>query len=57
MSELTAGRVIFGPDDCERLLGVTALESVGSTMDPANQCPKQLPAVPLKRVSIAKKGR
>ena len=29
MGEITAGRVIFGPDDATPLLGVTALESVG----------------------------
>ena len=27
MGEITAGRVIFGPNDAEPLLGVTALES------------------------------
>src|SRR5712691_11820343 len=29
MGELTSGRVIFGPEDSEPILGVTALESVG----------------------------
>jgi clan AA aspartic protease len=48
MGELTAGRIIFGPDDCEPLLGVTALESVGITVDPANGQLKRLPAIPLK---------
>lgn len=48
MGEITAGRVIFGPDDAEPLLGVTALESVGFTIDPANQTLKRLPAVSLK---------
>jgi clan AA aspartic protease len=48
MGELTSGRVIFGPDNCEPLLGVTALESVGIVVDPANQRLKRLPAVPLK---------
>ena len=28
MGEFTSGRLIFGPDDGEPLLGVTALESV-----------------------------
>src|SRR5262249_52577214 len=37
MGEITSGRVIFGPEDCEPLLGVTALESVGILVDPANQ--------------------
>src|SRR5712692_11333286 len=48
MGDVTAGRVIFGPDDCEPLLGVTALESVGIVVDPATQQLKRLPAVPLK---------
>jgi clan AA aspartic protease len=48
MGEVTAGRVIFGPDDAEPLLGATALESVGITVDPANRRLKRLPAIPLK---------
>lgn len=48
MNETTAGRVIFGPDDVEPILGVTALESAGITVDPANQQLKRLPAIPLK---------
>ena len=48
MGEITAGRVIFGPDNAEPLLGVTALESVGITVDPATRTLKRLPAIPLK---------
>ena len=48
MGEITAGRVIFGPDNIEPILGVTALESVGITIDPANRTLKRLPAIPLK---------
>lgn len=48
MGEITAGRVIFGADNVEPLLGVTALESVGILVDPANQTLKRLPAIPLK---------
>jgi clan AA aspartic protease len=48
MGELTSGRIIFGPDTCEPLLGVTALESVGITVEPATQRLKRLPAIPLK---------
>lgn len=48
MGEITAGRVIFGPDDAEPILGVTVLESVGITVDPANRTLKRLPAIPLK---------
>ena len=48
MGEITAGRIVFGPDDVAPILGVTALESVGITVDPATQTPKRLPAVRLK---------
>ena len=48
MGEITTGRVIFGPDDVEPILGMTALESVGITIDPANRTLKRLPAIPLK---------
>ena len=48
MGELTSGRVLFGPENCEPLLGVTALESVGIVVDPATQRLKRLPAIPLK---------
>jgi clan AA aspartic protease len=48
MGETTAGRVIFGDAGCEPLLGVTALESVGIYVDPANHNLKRLPAIPLK---------
>ncbi len=48
MGEVTAGRVIFGPEGTEPILGVTALESVGITIDPANRTLKRLPAIPLK---------
>ena len=48
MGEITAGRVIFGAPGCEPLLGVTALESVGIMVDPANKTLRRLPAIPLK---------
>jgi hypothetical protein len=50
MGEITAGRVMFGPDNAEPLLGVTALESVGITVDPADRTLKRLPAIPLKQM-------
>src|SRR5436190_3147730 len=37
MSEITAGRVIFGPEGTEPSLGVNALESVAMTVHPATQ--------------------
>jgi hypothetical protein len=48
MGEITAGRVIFGPDNVEPILGITALESVGITIDPTTRTLKRLPAIPLK---------
>ena len=48
MGEITAGRIIFGPDNVEPILGVTVLESVGITVDPATRTLKRLPAIPLK---------
>jgi len=48
MGEVTAGRVIFADSGAEPLLGVTALESVGIVVDPANKTLKRLPAIPLK---------
>jgi clan AA aspartic protease len=48
MGELTSGRVIFGPDNAEPLLGVTALESVGISVDPTTRTLKRMPAIPLK---------
>ena len=48
MGEITAGRVIFGPEGVEPLLGVTSLESVGVTVDPTTQTLKRLPTISLK---------
>ncbi len=42
------GRIIFGPDDAEPLLGVVMLESLGFTVDPVTQTLKRLPLLPLK---------
>nr|VFJ95575.1 MAG: clan AA aspartic protease, AF_0612 family [Candidatus Kentron sp. LFY] len=48
MGEFVAGTIIFGEDNAEPILGVTALESVGIEVDPRNQRLKRLPAVRLK---------
>jgi predicted aspartyl protease len=48
MGEVTAGRVIFGPDGAEPIVGVTTLEALGITVDPATGTLKRLPAIPLK---------
>ena len=50
MDETIQSRVIFGPDNAEPILGVTALEAVGLVVDPTNQVLKRVPALPLKRV-------
>jgi clan AA aspartic protease len=48
MGDFVGTTIIFGPDDAEPILGVTALESVGIEVDPQNQRLKRLPAVRLK---------
>ena len=48
MGEFVGGTIVFGDEDAEPLLGVTALESVGVEVDPRNQRWKKLPAVRLK---------
>ena len=48
MDTFTGGVVIFGEDEVEPILGVTALESIGVEIDPTNQRLKPLPAVRLK---------
>jgi clan AA aspartic protease len=51
MGETVGATIIFGPDDAEPILGVTALESVGITVDPRSQRLKRLPSVRLKRLT------
>jgi clan AA aspartic protease len=48
MGDVTFGRILFGPEGVEPILGVTALESVGVVVDPANQRLRRLPAIPQK---------
>ena len=48
MGEFVGATVVFGEEDAEPLLGVTALESVGIEVDPLNQTLKRLPAVRLR---------
>ncbi len=50
MGEMVGATIIFGPDDAEPILGVTALESVGIEVDPRSQRLKRLPAVRLKAI-------
>lgn len=48
MGDLVGSTIIFGSDDAEPILGVTALESAGIEVDPRTQRLKRLPAVRLK---------
>ena len=48
MGETTWGTIVFGEDEAEPLLGVTALESVGIEVDPRNQTLTRLPATRLR---------
>ena len=48
MGDVVPGVVIFGPDSCEPILGVTALETVGIMVDPTQHTLQRLPAIPLK---------
>ncbi len=48
MGSETAVKVIFGPEGAEPLLGVTALESCGITVNPVSRTLKRLAAKPLK---------
>jgi clan AA aspartic protease len=48
MGETTAGRIVFGPETVEPILGVTQLESAGITIDPINQTLSRLPAISLR---------
>ncbi len=50
MGEIVGGTVLFGDENTDPLLGVTALESLGIIIDPLNRQLEKLPAVNLKRV-------
>ena len=56
MGSDTVTKIIFGPDQVEPLLGVTALESVGIGVDPVTQTLKRYAALPLKKYSKAEPG-
>ena len=51
MNVTTGIRILFGPESCEPILGVVALESAGFIVDPKNQTLRKLKARPLKRVA------
>ena len=48
MGAETVTQVVFGPDDCEPLLGVVALENTGIGVDPTTRTLKKMSAKPLK---------
>lgn len=48
MGSRTVAQVIFGPDDCEPILGVVALENTGIGVDPMTRTLKRMAAKPLK---------
>lgn len=54
MGDLVGSTIIFGADEVEPILGVTALESVGIEVDPRTQRLKRLPAVRLKHIIPAR---
>lgn len=49
MGEFTGVRVVFGDNDTEPLLGVTAMESAGIEVDPVNQQLKKQSSTPFKQ--------
>ena len=46
--EIVGGTIVYGENEAEPLLGVTALESGGFEVDPRSQALKRLPAVLLR---------
>jgi clan AA aspartic protease len=48
MGEFVGGTIVFGEENAEPLLGVTALESVGIEVDPHNQTLRRLPSTRLR---------
>ena len=51
MNEFIVTSIIFGPESCEPILGVIALECAGYLVDPKNQTIRKLQARYLKRVA------
>ena len=48
MGSETVSQIIFGPEDCEPILGVVALENVGIAVDPVSNTLKKMTAKSLK---------
>ena len=49
MGAETISRIKFGPDGCEPILGVVALETSGIMVDPKTSMLRRVHAIPLKR--------
>ncbi len=48
MGSETVAQIIFGPEGCEPILGVVALENIGIGIDPVSRGLKRMAAKPLK---------
>jgi hypothetical protein len=48
MGDEAVSRIIFGPPECEPLIGVVTLESMGIGVDPVSKTLKRMAAKPLK---------
>ena len=48
MGAETVTQIIFGENDCEPILGVTALENTGIAVDPVTRSSRKMSAKPLK---------
>ncbi len=48
MGRETVAQIIFGPENCEPILGTVALENTGIGVDPVARNPKRVAAKPLK---------
>ncbi|MCX7109831.1 MAG: clan AA aspartic protease [Proteobacteria bacterium] len=48
MGSETVTQIIFGPEECEPILGVVALENTGIGVDPVSRGLKRMSAKPLK---------
>jgi hypothetical protein len=48
LGDTTAGSILLGNDNCEPILGINTLESIGIIVEPVTKELKRLPAIPLK---------
>jgi len=57
MDSETVAQVAFGPDECEPILGVAALENTAIGVDPVTKTLKKIAATPLKALSGIRCGK